>query len=242
MRRDSCRMFMLARPAAQAGVRRRRWRSRAACRSSAGRAPIRLLGVSAQGNAVVIEATEPAAYVVSRPDPLTVLVELRNVSSRIARQRRVERRDPIAECTLEQGAARRRPAGRARARLARAARSSTPCAARATRFGSTDPSRLAASRQSAAGRRRRPSRPVPVVRIGSRGPAATMLERVRASRTPAATTVTLGGNGRLTPADVSESRRRAAPSRPRFPERRPRRRPRRPIVDGGAREARARRR
>ena len=46
---------------------------------SAGSAPIRLLGVSAEGTAVVIESTEPAAYVVRRPDALTVLVELRNV-------------------------------------------------------------------------------------------------------------------------------------------------------------------
>src|SRR5205814_6741020 len=35
--------------------------------------------------------------------------------------------------------------------------------------------------------------------------SATLLERVRASRTSAATTVTLAGNGRLTPADVRES-------------------------------------
>ena len=69
---------------------------------SAGSAAIRLLGVSAQGNAVLIESTEPAAYVVKRPDPLTVLVELRNVSVANA-SNAVGRRDPIAEVTLEQG-------------------------------------------------------------------------------------------------------------------------------------------
>jgi hypothetical protein len=51
---------------------------------SAGAAPIRLLGVSAHGNQVLIESTEPAAYAVKRPDPLTVVVELRNVSVGIA--------------------------------------------------------------------------------------------------------------------------------------------------------------
>src|SRR5262245_6964820 len=69
---------------------------------SAGSTPIRLLGVSAQGNAVVIESTEPAAYVVKRPNSLTVLVELRNVSVANA-SNVVERRDPIANVTLEQG-------------------------------------------------------------------------------------------------------------------------------------------
>ena len=46
-----------------------------------------------------------------------------------------------------------------------------------------------------------------------------MLDRVRASRTATATTVTLGGNGRLTPAEVTEARRSAAPARSGFPER-----------------------
>ena len=71
---------------------------------SAGSAPIRLLGVSARGNAVLIESTEPAAYVVRRPDSLTVLVELRNVSVANAANA-VGRRDPIAGVTLEQGPA-----------------------------------------------------------------------------------------------------------------------------------------
>ncbi len=71
---------------------------------SAGAAPIRLLGVSAQGNALVIESTEPAAYVVKRPDPLTLLVELRNVSVANATSVvQVERRDAITSVTLEQG-------------------------------------------------------------------------------------------------------------------------------------------
>ena len=37
--------------------------------------PVRLVGVSANGNAVLIESTEPAAYSVNRPDRLTLVVE-----------------------------------------------------------------------------------------------------------------------------------------------------------------------
>ncbi len=41
---------------------------------------MRLVGVSAQANAVLIEATEPVAYSVNRPTPLTLVVDMRNVS------------------------------------------------------------------------------------------------------------------------------------------------------------------
>ena len=47
---------------------------------TAAAAPIRLLSASAQGQAVVIEATEPVAYTVGRPDPLTLLVDLREAT------------------------------------------------------------------------------------------------------------------------------------------------------------------
>jgi type IV pilus assembly protein PilQ len=50
----------------------------------AGSGTTRLVGVSAHsddnGQTVLIESTDPVAYVVSRPDPLTVLVDLRGVS------------------------------------------------------------------------------------------------------------------------------------------------------------------
>ena len=47
---------------------------------SAAPASVRLLSVTTQGPAVVIEATEPVAYTVNRPDPLTLVVDLRNVA------------------------------------------------------------------------------------------------------------------------------------------------------------------
>jgi type IV pilus assembly protein PilQ len=57
---------------------------------------------SAHGASVVLEASEPVAYVTSRPDPLTVLVDLRNattagVSNRVA----ASPADPVVAVTVE---------------------------------------------------------------------------------------------------------------------------------------------
>ncbi len=68
---------------------------------SAAAAPVKLVGVSAQGNAVLIEATEPVAYSVNRPDPMTVVIDMRNVSVSDARND-VSRQGPIAGVRLEQ--------------------------------------------------------------------------------------------------------------------------------------------
>ena len=64
-------------------------------------APVRLVGVSRQENAVLIEASEPVAYGVSRPDPFTVVVDLRHVSVADARND-VQRGGAIAGVRLEQ--------------------------------------------------------------------------------------------------------------------------------------------
>ena len=63
--------------------------------------PVRLLSVTAQGPAVVIEATDPVAYTVSRPDAVTLVVDLRNavIADAISR---VEPRGPVAALRLEQ--------------------------------------------------------------------------------------------------------------------------------------------
>ena len=63
--------------------------------------PVRLLSVTAQGPAVVIEATDPVAYTVSRLDAVTLVVDLRNavVADTISR---VEPRGPVAALRLEQ--------------------------------------------------------------------------------------------------------------------------------------------
>src|SRR5687768_17382873 len=67
-------------------------------------ASIRLLSVTTQGPAVVIEATEPVAYTVNRPDPLTLIVDLRNAAVAEATAR-VEPKGLVAGIRLEQAAA-----------------------------------------------------------------------------------------------------------------------------------------
>jgi type IV pilus secretin PilQ/predicted competence protein len=71
---------------------------------AAGSAPVRLVGVSSHGNAVLIEASEPVAYAVANPDPLTVVVDLRNVTVQDAANR-VGRVGPVAGVRLEQATA-----------------------------------------------------------------------------------------------------------------------------------------
>ena len=167
---------------------------------SAGTAPIRLVGVTVEGSALLIESSEPAAYAVKRPDPLTLLVELRNVSVANAANG-VGRRDPIAGVSLEQGSPVDGQAlARVRVSLARPLDYAVHSARNMIRLELTraavpvpapgDP--VAAARSVAAAAQPEPA-------------AATILDRVRASRTSGATTITLGGNGRLTPADVTEA-------------------------------------
>jgi type IV pilus assembly protein PilQ len=183
---------------------------------AAGSAPVRLVGVSSQGNAVLIESTEPVAYVVTRPDPLTVLVELRNVTVANAANA-VQRRDPIAGIALEQASADGQAIGRVRVTLARpldyTARSArntirvelnSPVARTASApFPGPTPAPALDSPTATAAAAVAPPAQADVQPATVQ--AATLLERVRANRTSAATTVTLTGNGRLTPTEVRES-------------------------------------
>jgi type IV pilus secretin PilQ/predicted competence protein len=175
---------------------------------SAGATPIRLLGVSAYGNAVLIESTEPAAYVVKRPDALTVVVELRNVSVASTAKPVLEQheRDPIASVTLEQGTGDDgQTVALVRVGLSRPQEYAVRSARNTIRLELSGPTAAA----DAA-----PQLPIPPTpRRGSLDtalaavevPAATMLDRVRSRHTPGGTTITLSGNGRLTPADVMEA-------------------------------------
>ncbi len=174
---------------------------------SAGSTPIRLLGVSAQGNAVLIEATEPAAYVVKRPDSLTVLVELRNVS--VANASNVgERREPIKNVTLEQGSG---PDGqtvaRVRVTLSRPLEYAVRSARNLIRLELTSPSREAATPVAGMPQPAPQSKPETVTTqdAATEVPPATSIDRIRTSRSQLATTITLSGNGRLTPTEVTEA-------------------------------------
>jgi type IV pilus assembly protein PilQ len=175
---------------------------------SAGSAPIRLVGVSAQGNNLFIEASEPVAYVVSRPDQLTVLLELRNVS--VANAANVlERRDPIAAVSLEQGVpVDGKALARVRVSLARPYEYAVRSARSTIRLELTPATRAATPVPQPHTPNAAAEGPTPatVAAVAAEdAPAATVLDRIRASRTGSATTVTLGGNGRLTPADVNEA-------------------------------------
>ncbi len=68
---------------------------------NAAAAPVRLVEVMTQGDAVLIESSEPAPYSVTRPDPLTLIVDMRNVSVADARNNFVKQ-GAIADVRLEQ--------------------------------------------------------------------------------------------------------------------------------------------
>jgi type IV pilus assembly protein PilQ len=198
-------------------------------------APVRLVGVTSQGETVLIEATEPVAYSVSKPDALSLVVDLRNVSVSDARAD-VERQGAIAGVRLEQASA---ADGRALARVhvalakpsefvVRSARNTIRVELKQAAPGaSAAPLRspVVASRQApapvapvlvpvAAGQPQAPAPgKTPLESIEKSGkpegpPSATIIERVKSSRTPNATTVTLVGNGHLAPAGVTESKDR----------------------------------
>jgi type IV pilus secretin PilQ/predicted competence protein len=163
---------------------------------AAATAPVRLLGVTSQGGAVLIEASAPVAYSVNRPDPLTLVVEMRNVTAESAATT-VERRDPVAGVTVEQGVAVDGQAvARVRVALARAAEHRV----RSTR-GTIRVELTPIVERTAPGG----ALPLPGGAAAGAATAATSLEAVVSAVSAGRTTVTLRGNGRLTPSDVSES-------------------------------------
>ncbi len=175
---------------------------------SAESTPVRLLGVSAQGSAILIEASEPVAYVVSRPDPLTVVVELREATVAAATNQ-VPRRDLVAGVTLEDGrSADGKAVARVRVALAKPAQSTVRSARNTIRLELAPMSALAQN----AGRAAPP--PVHALLPTSAAPhadfppearVATRIEGVQSSVAGGATVVTLTGNGKLVPTSVTET-------------------------------------
>ena len=75
--------------------------------------------VHSRGASLVIEATEPAAYIATQPDPLTVLVEFRNaVGDGVANSFKANARSPIASVAVEPSNDLGSPASRVRVVLA----------------------------------------------------------------------------------------------------------------------------
>ncbi len=204
---------------------------------SATAAPVRLVGVTSQGDTVLIEATEPVAYSISRPDALSLVVDMRNVSVSDARAD-VDRQGAIAGVRLEQASA---ADGRALARVhvtlakpseyvVRSARNTIRVevngGAAHTSAGATKPAAPSATKQMAPvpmlvpAALVEPQPPAPAKPAAqsieksieknreSGAQSATIIERIKSSKTPGATTVTLVGNGHLTPMGVTESKDR----------------------------------
>ena len=145
-------------------------------------------------SSIVIEATEPVAYVTSQPDPLTVLVDLRNVTAG-GRPGAAAPWPPVRGVRVEQSTAadgtplarvQRQPRPR---RLAPGADVAQPHHRRRRRTAIT-------ARRSAWPR---PPRREPRAR------AATELRAVRASRSGDDVTVALVGNGELKATTVEEA-------------------------------------
>jgi type IV pilus assembly protein PilQ len=170
---------------------------------------VRLLGVSAEGSAVVIEASEPVAYVVSRPDPMTVIVELRETTIADATNR-VTRRDPIAGVTLEDGTAvDGKPVARVRVALARPAESRVRSARNTIRLelspaaaAGQDPARALVAPPLHA---LLPAAGTASADVPAEPRVATTIDAVRSNVIGVTTIVTLAGNGRLVPTSVTET-------------------------------------
>lgn len=170
---------------------------------------IRLVGVTAQATAktaaVLIESTEPAAYAVSRPDLLTVLVDLRNVSvadaaNQVTHAAQAGKTGPVAGISLEQATA---DDGSTIARVRVSLASPSSHKVRSAR----NVIRLELEPDTARADAPLPE-PLAAVRPADAAPVtvpATLLDRVRAHHTRTATTITLAGNGRLTPSSLTES-------------------------------------
>ncbi|HSL23210.1 MAG TPA: AMIN domain-containing protein, partial [Vicinamibacterales bacterium] len=172
---------------------------------AAGDSSARLVSVSAvtpaagaAGDAVLIEASEPVAYSVSRPDPQTVLVEMRNVRVEGAASRLddaelvrgVEFEDAIA---LDGNAV-----GRVRLALTRPA----------THKVRSDRGIIRVDLEAAPHGERADSDPVASGTSGVAPAAAgraTVLQTVRATTANGVTTVLLHGNGALSAGEVREA-------------------------------------
>jgi type IV pilus assembly protein PilQ len=166
---------------------------------------VRLVGVTSQATgrttAVMIESSEPVAYAVSRPDPMTVLVDLRNVQIGDAATQ-VSRKGALAGVTLEQAtAADGRDLARVRVALAAPALYKVRSARNVIRLELEPDAANAIARLEGTPT---PVRIAPSPDDNASVPAATTIDKIRAAHTRTTTTVTLSGNGRVAPASLTE--------------------------------------
>jgi type IV pilus assembly protein PilQ len=164
---------------------------------------VRLVGVSSQAAgksaAVLIESTEPVAYAVSRPDAMTVLVDLRNVRVADAAPQ-ITRTGPLAGVTLEQATANDgKDLARVRVTLAAPAAYTVHSDRNVIRLDLQPDAPKVTDRSEAA-----PAAPRHAADSATVAPATT-IDKIRAAHTRTTTTVTITGNGRLSPSSLTES-------------------------------------
>ncbi|HYE86493.1 MAG TPA: type IV pilus secretin PilQ [Vicinamibacterales bacterium] len=161
---------------------------------------------------VLIEASEPVAYLTSQPDPLTVLVDLRNVSvaafhgAPAAGMQAPVSAIAVESATAPDGA----PVARVRVRLERAAKHRVRSARNTilveVQRGGSAPVAMPALLTAPAPAK--PSAPVAANKAVAAGrkASATQLRSVRYAKTDSGYSVTLAGDGPLSAASVAEAK------------------------------------
>src|SRR5436190_9554994 len=173
---------------------------------------------------VLIEASEPVAYLTSQPDPLTVLVDLRNVNAGALGGKPVaDMLAPVSGVAVETATAPDgSPVARVRVHLDRAAKSrvrssrntilveveraSAAGAARATGATGATGAMAPLKAPAAVKAEMTPATVKPTAPVGEKRAAATQLRSVRYAKVENGYSVTLSGNGPLSAASVDEAK------------------------------------
>jgi type IV pilus assembly protein PilQ len=165
---------------------------------------------------VLIEASEPVAYLTSQPDPLTVLVDLRNVkAAELGEHSLTSALAPVAGVAVEESTAPDgSPVARVRVSLDRAAKHRVR-SSRNVIFVEVDRARTAALAAVPSIAPRKPgarmvlapstARATTTSARVSAGPA-TELRSVKATSVPEGVAISIAGNGRLVASSVQEAR------------------------------------
>jgi type IV pilus secretin PilQ/predicted competence protein len=165
---------------------------------------------------VLIEASEPVAYLTSQPDPLTVLVDLRNVrASELSDHAIASTLAPVASVTVEEGRSPDgSPSARVKVSLDRAAKHRVRSARNVIRVEVDGAMSTALATAPTIAFKKPVARiaPAPAPPARSRTVAAaaaapaTELRSVKAVALPEGFAISLAGNGRLVASSVEEAR------------------------------------
>lgn len=153
---------------------------------------------------VLIEATEPVAYLTSQPDPLTVLVDLRNVTTAAFEKPAAVMVAPVSAVSVESASAPDgSPVARVRLSLNRVMKPHVRSARNMVlveldnSVASTAPVLLSAPEHAA---------PAPAKAVVEKKAAATELKSVRFAKIDSGYSITLAGNGPLTATTVDAAK------------------------------------